>query len=52
MLQSDHYRRGCMTTLIASTGSGKTVAIKRIQEKVGERVICINLLFRLVKQAK
>ena len=52
MLQSKHYQRDCVTTLVASTGSGKMFAIKRIQEKVGERVIYVSPLVRLVEQAK
>lgn len=52
LLQSEHYAPKSVTNLIASTGSGKMFAIAEIQKRLGERVIYISPLVRLVEQAK
>ena len=52
LLQSEHYAPQSITNLVASTGSGKMIALKEIQKCLGERIIYVSPLVRLVEQAK
>ena len=52
LLQPEHYAPKSVTNLIASTGSGKMIALKEIQKCLGERIIYVSPLVRLVEQAK